>query len=91
MKIHLFQELLALNQEFDHVLRDLERLEKEPKQACRSWTCLSTVASRHLDYGLARNGVISSTARRAKSFSFRVATVRACTRTAAAIIASSRM
>jgi hypothetical protein len=30
MKIHLFQELLALNQEFDHVIRGLERMEKEP-------------------------------------------------------------
>ena len=39
---------------------------------------------------LARNGLISSTARRAKSFSLRVATVRACTGAVATIIASSR-
>jgi hypothetical protein len=30
MKIHLFQELLALNEEFDHVIRGLERMENEP-------------------------------------------------------------
>jgi hypothetical protein len=30
MKLHLFQELLALNQEFDHVIRGLERMEKVP-------------------------------------------------------------
>jgi hypothetical protein len=30
MKIHLFQELLALNEEFGHVIRGLERMEKEP-------------------------------------------------------------
>jgi hypothetical protein len=30
MKLRLFQELLALNQEFGHVIRGLERMEKEP-------------------------------------------------------------
>jgi hypothetical protein len=30
MKIHLFQELLALNEEFGHVIHGLERMEKEP-------------------------------------------------------------
>src|ERR1700730_12295450 len=30
MKLHLFQELLALNEEFDHVIRALERMEKVP-------------------------------------------------------------
>ena len=30
MKIHLFQELLALNEEFGHVIHSLERMEKEP-------------------------------------------------------------
>jgi hypothetical protein len=30
MRIHLFQELLALNEEFAHVIHGLERMEKEP-------------------------------------------------------------
>ena len=30
MKLHLFQELLALNEEFGHVLHGLERMDKEP-------------------------------------------------------------
>lgn len=30
MKIHLFQELLALNEEFGHVIHGLERMEQEP-------------------------------------------------------------
>jgi hypothetical protein len=30
MKIHLFQELLALNEEFAHLIHGLERMEKEP-------------------------------------------------------------
>jgi len=30
MKIHLFQELLALNEEFGHVVHGLERMEQEP-------------------------------------------------------------
>jgi hypothetical protein len=30
MKIQLFQELLALNEEFGHVIHGLERMEKEP-------------------------------------------------------------
>lgn len=30
MKLHLFRELLALNEEFDHVIRALERMEKVP-------------------------------------------------------------
>jgi hypothetical protein len=30
MKTHLFQELLALNEQFDHVIRALERMEKVP-------------------------------------------------------------
>ena len=30
MKIHLFQELLALNVEFGHVIHALERMEQEP-------------------------------------------------------------
>src|SRR5258708_21005318 len=30
MKLHLFQELLALNEEFDHVIRALECMEKVP-------------------------------------------------------------
>jgi hypothetical protein len=30
MKLHLFQELLALNEEFEHVIRALERMEKVP-------------------------------------------------------------
>ena len=30
MKIHLFQELLALNEEFGHVMHGLERMEQEP-------------------------------------------------------------
>jgi hypothetical protein len=30
MKLHLFQELLILNQELDHVIRGLERVEKVP-------------------------------------------------------------
>jgi hypothetical protein len=30
MKLHLFQELLVLNQEFDQVIRGLERMEKVP-------------------------------------------------------------
>ena len=30
MKLHLFQEVLALNEEFDHVIRALERMEKVP-------------------------------------------------------------
>ncbi len=30
MKIHRFQELLALNEEFDHVRRGLERRDREP-------------------------------------------------------------
>lgn len=30
MKLHLFQELLALNEEFDHVVHALERMEKVP-------------------------------------------------------------
>jgi hypothetical protein len=30
MKIHLFQELLALNEEFGHVIHGLERMEHEP-------------------------------------------------------------
>jgi hypothetical protein len=30
MKIHLFQELLALNEEFGHVIHGLERMEREP-------------------------------------------------------------
>jgi len=30
MKLHLFQELLALNEEFDHVICALERMEKVP-------------------------------------------------------------
>jgi hypothetical protein len=29
MKLHLFQELLALNQQFDCVIRGLERMEME--------------------------------------------------------------
>ncbi len=39
MKIHLFQELLALNEEFGHVIHSLERMEQEPtykKQMIRS-------------------------------------------------------
>lgn len=30
MKIHLFQELLALNEEFGHVIHGLENMEREP-------------------------------------------------------------
>src|SRR5258708_11433958 len=30
MKLHLFQELLALNEEFDHFIRALERMENVP-------------------------------------------------------------
>jgi hypothetical protein len=30
MKIHLFHELLALNEEFGHVIHGLERMEREP-------------------------------------------------------------
>lgn len=30
MKIHLFQELLALNEEFGQVIHDLERMGREP-------------------------------------------------------------
>jgi hypothetical protein len=30
MKIRLFQELLALNEEFGHVIQSLERMEQEP-------------------------------------------------------------
>jgi hypothetical protein len=30
MKIHLFQELLALNEEFGHIIHGLERMEREP-------------------------------------------------------------
>jgi hypothetical protein len=39
MKLHLFQELLALNQGFDHVIRGLERMGKEPtyKKEMISW------------------------------------------------------
>ena len=29
MKLYLFQELLALNQQFDYVIRSLERMERE--------------------------------------------------------------
>jgi hypothetical protein len=30
MKVHLFQELLSLSQVFDHLIRGLERTEREP-------------------------------------------------------------
>jgi hypothetical protein len=30
MKIHLFQELLELEEEFGHVIHGLERMEKDP-------------------------------------------------------------
>ncbi len=30
MKVHLLQELLSLSQQFDHVIRGLERTEREP-------------------------------------------------------------
>ncbi len=40
MKIHLFQELLALNEEFGHVIHGLERMEQEPtyKKEMIRWT-----------------------------------------------------